>query len=312
MFGFDRLNVGISEDPEACTGCTVLIFNDGARASVDIRGASPGTRETALLSPEKQMDRIDAILLTGGSAFGLAAATGVMKFLSRQGMGYKTPWKAVPIVPAAVVFDLNVGSADRFPDEAMGYAACEAAMKSEFRNGSHGAGTGATVGKWAGLECAMKSGQGTGFAEIKGLKVFALAVVNAVGDILDENGRVIAGALKNGKFLAAGGGMTERLAAAPVLGTNTTLVALVTNARLSKVELNRVAQRGHDALARKIVPVHTSYDGDSVFAASFNEAEAQLDLVAAMAVEVIEKAIDDAVKSADPIEGLPSYSSLRR
>ncbi len=310
MFEFDRLHAGTAEDGTTLTGCTVLIFDGGAKASADIRGASPGTRETALLSPEKQMDRIDAILLTGGSAFGLAAATGVMKFLSERNMGYKTPWKVVPIVPAAVVFDLNVGGADRFPDEAMGYAACAAAMKGEFRNGSHGAGTGTTVGKWAGLEKSMKSGQGTGAAEFKGIKVFALAVVNAVGDIVDRSGQVMAGAVRDGRFLASGNGITERLAAAPVLGTNTTLVALVTNARLSKVELNRVAQRGHDALARKIVPVHTSYDGDSIFAVSFDEVDAPLDLVSALAVEATEAAIDDAVKSAEPLGGLPSYSSL--
>jgi L-aminopeptidase/D-esterase-like protein len=310
VFGFDRLHVGAAEDGRSLTGCTVLIFDGGARASADIRGASPGTRETALLSPEKQMDRIDAILLTGGSAFGLAAATGVMRYLSENNMGYRTPWKVVPIVPAAVVFDLNLGAADRFPDEAMGYAACMAAMKGEFQKGAHGAGTGTTVGKWAGLENAMKSGQGTGTMEFKGINVFALAVVNSVGDIVDGKGNVIAGAVKNGRFLAAGNGITERLAAAPILGTNTTLVAIVTNVKLSKVELNRVAQRGHDALARKIVPVHTSYDGDSIFAASFGEVEAPLDLVSALAVEATEAAIDDAVKSAEPLGGLPSYSTL--
>lgn len=310
VVGFDRLHAGTAEDRVAITGCTVLIFEGGVRASVDVRGASPGTREIALLSPDKQMDRIDAILLTGGSAFGLAAATGVVKFLSEHKMGYKTPWKLVPIVPAAVVFDLNIGSADRFPDEAMGYEACQAAMRGEFENGSRGAGTGTTVGKWAGLENAMKSGQGTGAVEFKGLKVGAVAVVNAVGDVVDSKGNVIAGALKNGMFVAKGSGIIERLAAAPIIGTNTTLVAVVTNAKLSKVELNRVSQRGHDALARKIVPVHTSYDGDAIFSVAFDEVDAPLDLVAALAVEAIERAIDDAVKSAEPAGGLPSCTSV--
>ncbi len=312
MFGFGKLRVGSSDDLQALTGCTVLIFEGGARASVDVRGASPGTRETALLAPDKQMDRIDAVLLTGGSAFGLAAATGVMKYLSEHNMGYKTPWKLVPIVPAAVVYDLNIGNADRFPDEEMGYAACEAAMKGEFRTGSHGAGAGTTIGKWTGLENAMKSGQGKGEVEFKGLKVLAIAAVNAVGDVVDRNGKVIAGAVKDGRFVASGNGMVERLAAAPVLGTNTTLVAVVTNARLSKIELNRVAQRGHDALARKIVPVHTSFDGDAVFAVSMDEVEAPLDLVASLAIEAIELAIDDAVKSAEPLGGLPAYSTIRK
>lgn len=312
MFGIDRVKVGCSEDRQALTGCTVLMFEGGARASADVRGASPGTREISLLSPDKQMDRIDAILLTGGSAFGLAAATGVVKYLSQHDMGYQTPWKRVPIVPAAVVFDLNIGSADRFPDEAMGYAACEAAMKDEFGSGCRGAGAGTTVGKWSGLENAVKSGQGSAMVELKGLKVGAVAVVNAVGDVVDNEGKVIAGAVKAGEFIASGNGITERLAAAPVLGTNTTLVTVITNAKLSKVELNRVAQRGHDALARKIVPVHTSFDGDTVFAVSMDEADAPLDLVAALAVDVIEKAIDNAVMSADAVAGLPSYTTLHK
>ncbi len=310
LFGFDRLYAGSAEDREAITGCTVIIFDGGARASVDIRGASPGTREVALLSPDKQMDRIDAILLTGGSAFGLASGTGVVKFLSERRMGYKTPWKIVPIVPGAVVFDLNVGSAEVYPDETMGYAACEAAMRGEFLRGSHGAGTGVTVGKWGGIECAMKSGQGVATTEFKGLNVTAFAVVNAVGDIVDSGGKVIAGARKEGRFLATGNGITERLAAAPILGTNTTLVALVTNAKLSKSDMNRVAQRGHDALARKIVPVHTSYDGDAVFAATFAEIDAPLDLVAALAVDATEKAIEDAVRSAQSLGGFPSFSDI--
>lgn len=312
LFGFEKLHAGTAEDADALTGCTALIFGGGARASVDVRGASPGTRETALLAPDKHMDRIDAIMMTGGSAYGLAAATGAMRYLSEHNMGYKTPWKIVPIVPAAVVYDLNIGSTDRFPDEEMGYEACEAAVKGKFKTGSHGAGTGATVGKWAGLEYSMKSGQGKGEVQFKGLTVLAVAAVNSVGDIIGTNGKVIAGALKDGKFIASGNGLIERLSAAPVLGTNTTLVTLVTNAKLSKIDLNRIAQRGHDALARKIVPVHTSFDGDTVFAVSFDEIDVPLDLVASLAVEAIELAIDDAVKSAESLGGLPSISSLKR
>ena len=310
MFGIKRLHAGTAEDLAGLTGCTVLIFDGGARASVDVRGASPGTRETALLAPDKQMDRIDALLLTGGSAFGLAAATGVMKYLSEHDMGYKTPWKRVPIVPAAVVYDLNLGNADKFPDESMGYEACQAAMEGQFLKGSHGAGTGVTVGKWSGIENAVKSGQGSGLVELNGLKVGAVAVVNAVGDVVDQTGKVIVGAVKEGKFIARGNGIAERLAAAPILGTNTTIVAVITNANLSKTDLNRVAQRGHDALARKIVPVHTSFDGDAVFTISMGDVVVPLDLVAALAVDAIEKAIDDAVKSAEPLGGYPSYSTL--
>ncbi len=312
MFGFDRLHIGTTEDMEAVTGCTVLMFQHGARASVEVRGASPGTREVALLAPDKTMDRIDAILLTGGSAYGLAAATGVVRFLSERDAGYATPWRVVPIVPAAVIFDLNIGMPDRFPDEKMGYAACEAAMKDEFNKGSRGAGTGATIGKWAGLETAMKSGQGVGIVERDNLRVLAIAVVNAVGDVFDISGELIAGAISKGKFVVDGHRESDRIHHRALLGANTTLIAVVTNANLTKIELNRLAQRGHDSLARRIAPVHTSYDGDAVFTVSMGEAEAPFDVVAALAVDAISDAIIDAVKSAESVGGYPSYSSLHR
>ncbi len=310
MFGLDRVHAGTSEDISAITGCTVVMFDGGARASAEVRGASPSTREIALLSPDKQMESVDAILLTGGSAFGLAAATGVVKFLSEKGIGYKTPWRPVPIVPAAVLFDLDLGSADRFPDEAMGYSACVAAMKGDFQRGSHGAGTGASVGKWAGLEHAMKSGQGLASVEIGEVKVIAIAAVNAVGDVMDSCGSVLAGAIADGRFLGEGKRVVERILSPRLLGTNTTLVLVATNARLSKVELNRVAQRGHDALARKVVPVHTSLDGDTVFTVCTDEVDASLDVVSSLAVEAIENAIEDAVMSAASLGGLSCRSSL--
>ena len=312
MFGFEKLHIGAAEDLDAITGCTLLIFEGGARASVEIRGASPGTREIALLAPDKQMDRIDAILLTGGSAYGLAAATGVMRFLSEHKMGYATPWKVVPIVPSAVIFDLNIGSSDKFPDENMGYSACQSAMRDEFRQGSHGAGTGATVGKWSGIERAMKSGQGLGIVESGKLKVIAVAVVNAVGDVFDTSGKIIAGAISDGKFVVESSRESDRISKAALLGTNTTLVAVVTNATLTKVELNRLAQRSHDALAKRIVPVHTSFDGDTVFAVSMGEFDAPLDLVASLAVDAVSDAIVDAVKSAEPLGGFVSLTSLMK
>ena len=311
MFGIDRLHVGCAENINAITGCTVLIFDGGARASADVRGASPGTREIALLAPDKQTDRIDAILLTGGSAFGLAAATGVVKFLSERDIGYPTPWKLVPIVPAAVIFDLNIGSSDTFPDERMGYDACQNAYAGGFIHGSHGAGAGATVGKWAGIGGAMKSGQGISIYENAGIKVVAIAVVNAVGDIMDNSGRVIAGAQSNGGFRANSGGERERMMQAPAQGTNTTLVAVTTNVSLSKVELNRLAQRSHDALARRIVPVHTGFDGDTVFAASTSEVDAKYNEVEPIIVDTVSESIIDAVTSAESIGGYASYSGLK-
>ena len=312
MFGFDMLHVGTTEDMEGITGCTAIIFEGGARASADVRGASPGTRELALLAPDKQMDRIDAIILTGGSAYGLAAATGAMRFLSEHGMGYKTPWKAVPIVPAAVIFDLNIGSPDRFPDDRMGYLACVAAMRDEFRKGSHGAGTGATVGKWSGIENAMKSGQGVGIVESEGIRVVALAVTNAVGDVFDASGHVLAGAFVSGKFVSDTPRESARIPKRALPGVNTTLVTVVTNADLTKTELNRIAQRSHDALAKRIMPVHTSFDGDTVFAVSAGSAKAPLDVVASLAVDAISDAIIDAVTSAETLGGFPSYSDLHK
>lgn len=312
MFGFDRLHLGSVEDTEGITGCTAILFGGGARASAEVRGASPGTRELALLAPDKHMDRIDAILLTGGSAYGLAAATGAMRYLSENGMGYKTPWKTVPIVPAAVIFDLNIGSSDKFPDDDMGYRACVAAMKSEFRRGAHGAGTGATVGKWAGIEKAMKSGQGIGIAESEGIKVLALAVVNAVGDVIDTSGSVLAGATIGGHFVAESSSELERIPKRALPGTNTTLVAVVTNADLTKIELNRVAQRSHDALAKRITPVHTSFDGDTVFSVSSGVEKAHLDVVASLAVDAVSDAIINAVTSAEPLGGFPAFSDLQK
>ncbi|MGC8595792.1 MAG: P1 family peptidase [Candidatus Kryptoniota bacterium] len=312
MLGFERVHIGMSENRIALTGCTVLLFDGGARASVDVRGAAPGTRETALLAPDKQMDRVDAILLTGGSAYGLAAANGVVKYLSEKGAGYKTPWNVVPIVPAAVIYDLNVGSNDVFPNDEMGYQSCLSAEKGEFLSGSHGAGTGATVGKWAGIEYAMKSGQGMAALQVGQFKVSAIVVVNCVGDVIGSDGRVIAGAIKGGNIIAQDARNITRIPAPPASGINTTLCIVLTNASFSKVELNRIAQRGHDGLARKIVPVHTSFDGDTVFAVSLDEVQGPLDVIAGMAVDVIEMAIEDAIKSAEPLCGLPAYSDLRK
>lgn len=311
MLGFDQVHVGMSENNDALTGCTVILFDGGARTSVDVRGAAPGTRETALLAPDKQMDRVDAILLTGGSAYGLAAANGVVRYLSERGIGYRTPWNVVPIVSAAVIYDLNIGSSVVFPDDKMGYESCVSAEKGEFLSGSHGAGIGATVGKWAGVKYAMKSGQGKATLEIGNVKVVAIVVVNCVGDVIGSDGRVIAGAIKEGNLIVQDPSNFNRIMTSSIPGMNTTLCVVLTNAELSKVELNRIAQRGHDGFARRIVPVHTSFDGDTVFAVSLGDVQAPLDLVAGMAVDAIELAIEDAVKSAEPLYGLPACSDVK-
>jgi L-aminopeptidase/D-esterase-like protein len=305
-------SIGHWEDERGLTGCTVVLCPPGTVGGCDVRGNSPGSRELALLGSEKSMQEVHALLLTGGSAFGLAAADGVMRYLEERGAGYPTPWGKVPIVPAAVIFDLNVGSAQARPGSEAGYRACEDSKESNLRTGSVGAGIGATVGKWAGLESRMRGGIGIGSVELNGLVVAALAVVNAVGDVLDESGGVLAGARNTaGRFLAEIESFrTLQMPPRNVLPIgNTTLVAVLTNARLSKVDINRVAQRGHDGMARALKPVHTMYDGDIVFGLASGEVPAAVDSVAEAGADAAAAAIRSAVRTADPH---PLIASLRR
>ena len=298
--------VGHFTETKAMTGCTVILCPPNTRASCEVRGNSPGSRELALLAPEKSAQEIHAVLLTGGSAFGLAAADGVMRWLEEHNIGYPTPWARVPIVPTAVVFDLNAGSSTVRPDALSGYRACETAFSGPFDEGNIGAGTGTTVGKWKGTEFWMKGGLGSVSVEQSGLIVGALAVVNAVGDIIAENGTILAGARRpDGQFLGA----TEPyrpLARGKVLEqSNTTLVVVATNAKLSKLELHRVSQRMHDGMARAVVPVHTSYDGDVSFALACGDMKADLDLVSEIASQLTAEAIRRAVKAAKTTAGIP-------
>jgi L-aminopeptidase/D-esterase-like protein len=303
------IRVGHSTDSSALTGCTVILCPPKTRGSCEVRGNSPGTRELALLAPEKSMQEVHAILLTGGSAFGLSAADGVVRWLEEHDIGYQTPWAKVPIVPTAVVFDLNVGKGDVRPDAAAGYKACEAAGIGPVEEGAVGAGTGTTVGKWKGMEYRMKGGVGTAFADLSGLKVGALAVVNSVGDVINEDGRVLAGARSpNGGFLGEDD-KHRHLARGKVLGkTNTTLAVVATNASLSKLELFRIAQRMHDGYARAVVPVHTSYDGDVSFALSCGAVQADLDLVGEVAAQLTAEAIRRGVQTARSVGGVPGLA----
>jgi L-aminopeptidase/D-esterase-like protein len=302
--------VGHFTETKAMTGCTVILCPPNTRASCEVRGNSPGSRELALLAPEKSAQEIHAVLLTGGSAFGLAAADGVMRWLEEHNIGYPTPWARVPIVPTAVVFDLNAGSSTVRPDALSGYRACETAFSGPFDEGNIGAGTGTTVGKWKGTEFWMKGGLGSVSVEQSGLIVGALAVVNAVGDIIAENGTILAGARRpDGQFLGA----TEPyrpLARGKVLEqSNTTLVVVATNAKLSKLELHRVSQRMHDGMARAVVPVHTSYDGDVSFALACGDMKADLDLVSEIASQLTAEAIRRAVKAAKTTAGIPGLNA---
>ncbi len=300
--------VGHYTDLKALTGCTVILCPPKTGASCEVRGASPGSRELALLAPDKTMSEVHALLLTGGSAFGLNAAEGVMKWLEEHGVGYETPWAKVPIVPAAVIFDLNVGDRKVRPDAKAAYEACSSASNTSSE-GNIGAGTGATVGKWKGIDYWMKGGLGGSSTTVGDLIVGALAVVNAVGDVVDEQGRILAGSRSPGKKFYGESDRFRTFARGKVLETtNTTLVAVATNAALSKVQLHRVAQRVHDGMARAIVPSHTSYDGDATFALSSGTVKAEFDLVAEIAASLTADSIRRAVRAAKSVTGVPGLA----
>jgi L-aminopeptidase/D-esterase-like protein len=301
--------VGHYTDTEAMTGCTVILCPPKTRGSAEVRGNSPGTRELALLAPEKSMQEVHAILLTGGSAFGLSAAEGVVRWLVEHDSGYQTPWAKVPIVPAAVVFDLNVGNSQVRPDAAAGYRACDAATSGAVEEGNVGAGAGTTVGKWKGFGHWMKGGIGTASAHLSGLKVGVLAVVNSVGDIIDGDGKVLAGARSPDGLFFGERDEHRPLARGKVLGvTNTTLAVVATNASLTKLELFRIAQRMHDGYARAIVPVHTTYDGDVSFALSCGTLQADLDLVGEVCAQLTAEAIRRGVRAARSVAGIPGLA----
>lgn len=306
--------VGHAHDREALTGCTVILCCQGATAGVDVRGAAPGTRETDLLNPVNMVEKVHSIVLTGGSAFGLDAAAGVMAFLEERGCGFNTGVARVPIVPAAVIYDLAIGSPKVRPDRRMGYEAAKNATCKENRRGNVGAGMGATVGKIGGMSLAVKSGLGMASISFpNGGVVAALVVVNAFGDVFDpSSGRIIAGARQPGGKLplhttrvllsgAPGGGFG---------GANTTVGLVATNIALSKAEANKVAQLAHDGLARTISPIHTLYDGDTIFALSTGEVQGDSLAVGVAAAEVTARAVIDAVTHAESAGGVPCAREL--
>jgi L-aminopeptidase/D-esterase-like protein len=310
--------VGHAHDEAALTGCTVVLTTGGAVGGVDVRGGGPGTRETDLLNPIANVSVVHAIALCGGSAFGLAAATGVVEWLQERDIGYPTRVRNVPIVPAAVIFDLGLGRADQWADAALGYAACQSAGP-EVAEGCVGVGMGASVGKLLGISGAVKSGVGTWSETLAdGTVVGALAVCNAVGDVYDEvSGRIIAGArdtqsggfadsmalLRSPQFQAA-------LPAVPS-GENTTLAIVATDARLTKAEVSKMAQMAQDALPRTIRPIHTPFDGDAVFALSTGRRVGpHIAVLGAIAADVLARAIERCVRTATPAGGLPAARDL--
>ena len=283
-FGF---RVGHWTDEQAGTGCTVVLPPLGNVASVDIRGSSPSSRELAHLDPERKLTEIHAVLLTGGSAFGLDAATGVVEWLAERGIGYQTGVTPVPIVPAAVIFDLGFGNSGVRPDAAAGRAACEDAREDGIPTGRVGAGTGGTVGKWAGLEYFSPGGLGIATVERDGESVAALAVVNSVGDVIASDGSVVAGTTApNPRY------------SGPSMPDHTVLALVATKARLEKREVRFLAARGADGMTIAIRPAHTRYDGDVVFAvAAPDEGRTpNLDVLGHLATEAVAEAIRAAVR----------------
>lgn len=311
------LRVGHHTLTERLTGCTVVLTGDGVVAGVDVRGAAPGTRETDLLDPVNLVDRVHAIVLSGGSAFGLDAATGVMRYLDERNVGFKVRGVNVPIVPAAVLIDLFFGDPKIRPTADCGYRAAGAATTAAVPEGNVGAGAGATVGKIAGLERGMKGGLGSAaIVTPDGLIVAAMVAVNALGDVIDPaTGRPIAGVrTSDGKSLADARLLLRNGSTTTVLGGgNTTIGIVATNAELTKTQATKMAQMAHDGYARAIAPIHTIADGDTVFALATGARRGEVDLtrVGALAADAAAEAIVRAVRAAASIPGYPAARDLR-
>lgn len=294
------IEVGHAQDEEALTGCTVILCRKGAVAGVDVRGGAPGTRETSLLDPVNVVEKVHAIVLAGGSAFGLEAASGVMQYLEEQNIGFETGSAKVPIVPAAILYDLSLGRSDVRPDAAMGYHAAASASFAAPAEGNVGAGMGASVGKMRGMKYAMKSGVGTWSVKVNSITIGALVAVNAVGDVVDpKSGEVVAG-VRTGTTMS----LLKKSPSLTAVTSNTVIGVVATNANLTKSQATKVAQMAQDGLARVVRPAHTMFDGDTIFALATGEQKADVSMVGAFAAEVMSEAILRAVRNAAPAGGL--------
>lgn len=299
----EGVRVGHAQDRKAMTGCSVLIFDEMAPAGVDVRGGGPASRETTLLDPRAMAPGVNAIFLSGGSAYGLDCAAGIMKYLEERGIGFETGWGVVPLVTGSCIFDLSIGNGKVRPDGEMGYAACVDSEKRRSDSGSIGGGCGATVGKFNGPDTCMKSGLGTFALQVGDLKVGAIVVVNALGDIYDaETGEKIAGMRSSDKsgfddtaraFLERPNGLRNVFTGDI---TNTTIGAIVTNGKLDKAMMGKVAAMAHNGYARTIRPVHTTADGDTIYAASCGNVVTDVDVVGTIAAEVMARAVTKAVE----------------
>lgn len=306
-------HLGNAENTEAGTGCTVILMNQKTLCGVDIRGGAPASRESALLSPLAANDGIHALLLSGGSAYGLNAAGGIMKYLEEKGIGFPVGnGNVVPIVCASCILDLGCGDAHVRPDAAMGRQACLNAEQNNYQDGCHGAGTGATCGKFYGPQYMMKSGIGSAAYQIGDLQVGAVVCVNCAGDVYDAHNEIIAGAYDPDQKgwmnceEALYGSLTN-----VSMGTNTTIGAILTNADCSKAELTKIAGMAHDGMARSIHPVHTMYDGDSLYALGTGKVKADINLIGTLAAQAVSDAIIHAVTSSQSAYGIPSASDIK-
>ena len=310
----EPLMIGQAENKEAATGCTVLICEDGMRAGLDVRGGGPASRESQLLNPLMSAQIVHAIVLSGGSAYGLGTANGVMTYLEEQGIGYDTGYALVPLVAQSDIYDLSVGDPSVRPDPDMGYEAAKKALEApNYQDGNFGAGCGASVGKIAGMDYAMKTGIGSYAVQIGDLKIGAIVVLNALGDVYDwRTGEQIAGFLTEDKtsLRSTMEQMSSSIEAKDKFTGNTTLAVVVTNANFNKSQLCKIAGMAHDGYARSINPVHTSADGDSIYAVSVGDVVADQDLVGALGAEVVSEAIIRAVYNSEGAYGLPAAADL--
>ena len=312
----EPLMIGQTENKDAGTGCTVLVCKDGMRAGLDVRGGGPASRESQLLNPLTAAQSINAIVLSGGSAYGLGTANGVMSYLEEHGIGYDTGVALVPQVAQSDIFDLSVGDPKVRPDAEMGYEAARLAFEApNYQDGNFGAGCGASVGKIAGMDYAMKTGIGSYAVQVGDLKIGAIVVLNALGDVFDwRSGEQIAGLLTEDKsgLRSTMDYMSASIEAKDNKFTgNTTLAVVVTNAEFNKAQLCKIAGLAHNGYARSINPVHTSADGDSIYAISIGNVSADQDLVGALGAEAVSEAVIRAVYSAESAYGIPAAAELK-
>lgn len=312
----ENIKIGQMENVAAGTGCTVVVCEKGAPTGLDVRGGGPASRESELLKSQAAAQSIHAVVLAGGSAFGLDAAGGVMQCLEEKGIGFDVGVTKVPLVCQASLFDLTVGDKNVRPDKQMGYEACQKALDGgNYQDGNYGAGTGATVGKFYYMDYCMKSGIGSYCVSIGDLKVGAIVAVNALGDIFDyKTGKKVAGLLDETKtgFRSTTEEMYKSYSVVENKFTgNTTLGIIITNAKFEKSKLNKIAGMAQNGYARAISPVHTSADGDSIFAMSVGDVEADMDMVGTLAAEVMAQAILRGVKNAQSAYGYPAACDLQ-